>query len=49
MGANLCVANLCVFGSIKQMDYLKLMMELDIQYYLVLKDMMQFMIGLEIL
>ena len=28
---------------------LKFMMELDIQYYLILKDMMKFMIGLNIL
>ena len=33
----------------KQMDLLKFMMELDIQYYLLLKDLMQFIIALNTL
>ena len=39
----------CVFGSKKQMDLLKLMVELDTQCYLILRDIMQFIIGLNIL
>ena len=35
-------------GLMKQMDLLKFMMELDIQYYLTLYGMMKFIIGLNI-
>ena len=40
---------LCIRFDKRDVDLLKFMMELDIWYNLVLKDMMQFMIGLEIL
>ena len=45
----LLVQNCYVLGLTKQMDLLKFEMELDIQYYLVLKEMMQFIIELGIL
>ena len=43
------VENHCVLDLINQIDLLKIVMELDIQYYLTLKDMMQFMMELDIL
>ena len=42
-------ANHCVLGSIKQIDLLKFMMELDIQYYWFIVGMMKFVIVLNIL
>ena len=43
------VQNHCVLGSMKQMDFLKFMMELDVQYYLIMAGLKKFVIGLEIL
>ena len=43
------VQNHGILGSIKQIDLLKFMMELDIQYNMVLEVMTQFVIGLDIL
>ena len=43
------VQNHGIFGSIKQIDLLKFMMELDISYNMVLEVMTQFVIGLDIL
>ena len=39
----LWIQTCCAFGWIKQMDLLKFMMELDIQYYYVIAGMMKFM------
>ena len=41
--------NHCVFGWIKYMDLLKFMMELDIQYYLIMGGAVKFVIGLNTL
>ena len=49
LDAKLDTKNHYVLGSIKKMDLLKFMMKLDIYYYLVLKDTIQFLIGLTIL
>ena len=38
-----------ILGSIKQIDLLEFMIELDTWYYLALKNMMPFTIGLDIL
>ena len=43
----LWVQNHCELGSIKYMDLLKFITELDIYYYLVFNDTMQFMRGLD--
>ena len=43
------VQNLCVLDSIKQMDLLEFIMELDIKYYQALKKMMLFTTELDIL
>ena len=45
----LLVQNHCVLGSTKQIDLLEFMMELDIQYYSDLEDIIPFSIGLDIL
>ena len=37
----------CVLGSTRQMDLLKFMMEIEVQYYLVPRNMVQFTIGLD--
>ena len=41
---HLRVQNYCVFGSIKQMNLLKFVMELDMQYNLVIIGIMKFLI-----
>ena len=38
----------CVFSLIKQIDLLKCLMELDIQYYLIMGDMTKFVISYQI-
>ena len=43
------IISLYVLDSIKQMDLLEFVMELDIQYYLEVKKMIPFMTGLDIL
>ena len=43
------VQNLCVLYLIKLMGFLEIKMELNIWHYLALKNMMPFMIGLDIL
>ena len=43
------VQNICELGSIKQMYLLKFMMDLNIEHYLVLKNMMLFTAELDIL
>ena len=45
----LMVQNICELGSIKQMYLLKFMMDLNIEHYLVLKNMMLFTAELDIL
>ena len=41
--------NHCALGSIKQMDLLKFIMELDIHYYLIMGGLIKFVTGLNIL
>ena len=42
------ILSLNILDSIKQMDLLELMIEIDIQYYLEVKNMIKFTTGLDI-
>ena len=41
--------NHCVSGTIKQMDLLKFMMKVNLDYYLIVVGVIKFVIGLDVL
>ena len=43
------VKNHCISGTIKQMDLLKFMMKVNLDYYLIVVGVIKFVIGLDVL